>query len=60
MKKKKKRQIRVRLEEKKARTKIRRDIFNSFGGKKRKIRTMSFPIETRCSCSKILLMVPCH
>ena len=50
MKEKKKRQIRVRSKEKKVRTKIRRDLFNSFRGKKRKTRTTPFPTETRCSC----------
>ena len=41
MKEKKRRQIRVRLEEKKVITKIMRDLFNSFGRKKIKTRTTS-------------------
>ena len=58
MKEKKRRKIRVRSEEKKVRTKIRRDLFNSFGGKKRKTRTTSFSIEMRRFCLKFLMMVP--
>ena len=45
MKEKKRRQIRVRLKEKKVRTKIKRDLFNSFGGKKERQERRRFPLK---------------